>query len=266
MLDFATCTECGRCQSSCPAWNTDKPLCPKLADHGAARQPVLLRPAARKSMPTPGEAREAPSGDGDVEVPTLVPFTIDPDVLWSLHDVRCVRRGVPGRHRAHRRDRRHAPLRGADGVAVPDRGRADAAEHREPGRPVGAGPGQADRLARRRSTSRSRSSTGRSPTTSSTSTGWAVPARSTSGPARASRRPRGCCTGPASPSPSSGPKESCTGDPARRIGNEYLYQEQGKANVATLHERRGEEDRRHAARTASTRSRTSTPRSAATSR
>src|SRR5262249_573845 len=24
MLDFATCTECGRCQSQCPAWNTDK--------------------------------------------------------------------------------------------------------------------------------------------------------------------------------------------------------------------------------------------------
>ena len=33
-----------------------------------------------------------------------------------------------------------------------------------------------------------------------------------------------------------GPKESCTGDPARRFGNEYLYQEQGKANIATLHE------------------------------
>ena len=30
MLDFATCTECGRCQSACPAWNTEKPLSPKL--------------------------------------------------------------------------------------------------------------------------------------------------------------------------------------------------------------------------------------------
>jgi len=29
-LDFATCTECGRCQSQCPAWNTGKPLSPKL--------------------------------------------------------------------------------------------------------------------------------------------------------------------------------------------------------------------------------------------
>jgi Fe-S oxidoreductase len=31
-----------------------------------------------------------------------------------------------------------------------------------------------------------------------------------------------------------GPKESCTGDPARRFGNEYLPQEQGKANVEVL--------------------------------
>ena len=26
---WATCTECGRCQSQCPAWNTDKPLSPR---------------------------------------------------------------------------------------------------------------------------------------------------------------------------------------------------------------------------------------------
>jgi Fe-S oxidoreductase len=32
-----------------------------------------------------------------------------------------------------------------------------------------------------------------------------------------------------------GPKESCTGDPARRMGNEYLYQEMAKANIETLH-------------------------------
>ncbi|MDQ3660608.1 MAG: heterodisulfide reductase-related iron-sulfur binding cluster, partial [Actinomycetota bacterium] len=30
LLDGMTCTECGRCQSQCPAWNTGKPLSPKL--------------------------------------------------------------------------------------------------------------------------------------------------------------------------------------------------------------------------------------------
>lgn len=29
-VDFMACTECGRCQSQCPAWNTEKPLSPKL--------------------------------------------------------------------------------------------------------------------------------------------------------------------------------------------------------------------------------------------
>jgi len=28
LLDLVTCTECGRCQSQCPAWNTGKPLSP----------------------------------------------------------------------------------------------------------------------------------------------------------------------------------------------------------------------------------------------
>ncbi|QDQ98466.1 4Fe-4S dicluster domain-containing protein [Tomitella fengzijianii] len=46
-LDFTTCTECGRCQSQCPAWNTGKPLSPKLMvmslrDHGYAKAPYLL--------------------------------------------------------------------------------------------------------------------------------------------------------------------------------------------------------------------------------
>src|SRR3954452_5746142 len=47
MLNFTTCTECGRCQSQCPAWNTGKPLSPKmvimdLRDHLYAKAPYLL--------------------------------------------------------------------------------------------------------------------------------------------------------------------------------------------------------------------------------
>ena len=47
LLDFSTCTECGRCQDQCPAWNTDKPLSPKLLvlalrDHSAAKAPYLF--------------------------------------------------------------------------------------------------------------------------------------------------------------------------------------------------------------------------------
>ena len=53
MLDMATCTECGRCQSQCPAWNTGKPLSPKLMimdlrDHMFASAPYLLANAGNR--------------------------------------------------------------------------------------------------------------------------------------------------------------------------------------------------------------------------
>ena len=62
LLDMATCTECGRCQSQCPAWNTEKPLSPKmlimnLRDHAFAKAPYLLADeASRASLPA-GRAR-----------------------------------------------------------------------------------------------------------------------------------------------------------------------------------------------------------------
>ena len=42
LMDMTTCTECGRCQSQCPAWHTEKPLSPKLLimamrDHALAK-------------------------------------------------------------------------------------------------------------------------------------------------------------------------------------------------------------------------------------
>src|SRR6202044_468868 len=58
MLDLATCTECGRCQSQCPAYNTGKPLSPKmiileLRDHAFAKAPYLLAGSdeARAALP-----------------------------------------------------------------------------------------------------------------------------------------------------------------------------------------------------------------------
>jgi heterodisulfide reductase subunit C len=68
MLDFATCTECGRCQSACPAWNTEKPLSPKLLIMGL-----------RDNM----FASATPLMGGEGEMTALVPNVIDPDVLWA---------------------------------------------------------------------------------------------------------------------------------------------------------------------------------------
>ncbi|HRW18316.1 MAG TPA: (Fe-S)-binding protein [Dermatophilaceae bacterium] len=66
LLDFATCTECGRCQSQCPAWNTDKPLSPKvlimtLRDHSLAKAPYLLATSAAEKG-ADGEPTEATLG------------------------------------------------------------------------------------------------------------------------------------------------------------------------------------------------------------
>ena len=63
MLDLATCTECGRCQSQCPAWNTGKPLSPKLLimdlrDHMFASAPYLLATAGAGNRDEMGERNE----------------------------------------------------------------------------------------------------------------------------------------------------------------------------------------------------------------
>ena len=86
MLDLATCTECGRCQSQCPAWATGKPLSPKqvildLRDHAFAKAPYLLADSdeAREKLPANvlAEADRPLVGGADVN------GVIDPDVLWS---------------------------------------------------------------------------------------------------------------------------------------------------------------------------------------
>ncbi|HEV7422424.1 MAG TPA: (Fe-S)-binding protein [Mycobacterium sp.] len=113
-LDFTTCTECGRCQSQCPAWNTGKPLSPKLVimnlrDHLFAKAPYILgdKETPLENTPEGGLAEELPGehpdevhavpesgferviGSGPLQatrplVGTLEELgVIDPDVLWS---------------------------------------------------------------------------------------------------------------------------------------------------------------------------------------
>ncbi|WP_367186742.1 (Fe-S)-binding protein [Sporichthya sp.] len=84
-LDFATCTECGRCQSQCPAWNTGKPLSPKmvileLRDHAFAKAPWLLATEEeRENLPQSVKDEAARPLVGTAEENGV----IDPDVLWS---------------------------------------------------------------------------------------------------------------------------------------------------------------------------------------
>jgi Fe-S oxidoreductase len=101
-LDFTTCTECGRCQSQCPAWNTAKPLSPKLLitslrDHAYAKAPYLLA-GGRKDMAgdevgITGENAEQrlasidalalAEADRPLVGGTDETGVIDPEVLWA---------------------------------------------------------------------------------------------------------------------------------------------------------------------------------------
>ena len=93
LLDFATCTECGRCQSQCPAWNTEKPLSPKLMimelrDHAFAKAPYILADSddAREKLPDSVKAEAERELVGATEGDPSMPSggaVIDPDVLWS---------------------------------------------------------------------------------------------------------------------------------------------------------------------------------------
>ncbi|MEZ0358514.1 heterodisulfide reductase-related iron-sulfur binding cluster [Mycobacterium sp. SA01] len=116
-LDLTTCTECGRCQSQCPAWNTGKPLSPKLVimnlrDHLFAKAPYIIggkpiptgeneaeqfasaeggfvetKHDAHDHVPESGFERVLGSGPAQATRPLVGTAeqlgVIDPDVLWS---------------------------------------------------------------------------------------------------------------------------------------------------------------------------------------
>ena len=86
LLDLATCVECGRCQSQCPAWNTDKPLSPKLfvmalRDHALAKAPYLLAGSDEERAALPAAAR------AEAERPLVgtpdAGGVIGPEALWA---------------------------------------------------------------------------------------------------------------------------------------------------------------------------------------
>jgi Fe-S oxidoreductase len=222
MLDMATCTECGRCQSVCPAWTTGKPLSPKLVIMG-------LRDNMFAS------ADRLLSGESDSNVATLVPTTIDPDVLWSCTTCGACVEQCPV-------DIEHID-------AIIDMRRFEVLmESRFPS--------EASLLLRNMENQGDPWGLG-----SSKRTEWLaaldfdVPVVDDVIPDDIEYLYWVGCAGALDERGRKqiistarmlhragvtfailGPRESCTGDPARRMGNEYLYQEMAKVNIATLDE------------------------------
>ncbi|WP_338401679.1 (Fe-S)-binding protein [Flaviflexus huanghaiensis] len=94
LLDTATCTECGRCQDLCPAWNSAKPLSPKLLvttvrDHAFASAPFAKAAASLEDVHSGdllGALLERDAIGEHVErTPDspLMPDVVTPGVLWG---------------------------------------------------------------------------------------------------------------------------------------------------------------------------------------
>jgi Fe-S oxidoreductase len=107
ILDWYTCTECGRCSDKCPATSTGKKLSPKhftldLRDFLYKHENALV--AAKRSEPRPSgsgtDSEPPPSGSSDDADPPehhkdLVDGVIDPEVLWACTTCRACEQECP---------------------------------------------------------------------------------------------------------------------------------------------------------------------------
>ena len=236
-LDFYSCTECGRCQSQCPAWNTGKPLSPKLLimdlrDHLYAKGPYLLDDSkaegegGAENVPVLQQmlVGDEPGQDGAV---------IDFDVLWSCTTCgACVEEcPVDIEHVDHIVDlRRYKAMMES---SFPEEAGAMLRNIENSGDPWGAGapkrlewaegldvPVVEDRL---------------DPDTEYLF--WVGCAGAFDDRAKKVTRNVAQLLNAAGVKWAVlGPQETCTGDPARRLGMEYLFQMMAEQNVEVLNE------------------------------
>lgn len=104
VLDLFTCTECGRCEVNCPAWTTNKPLNPKmiildLRDHLYANQAQIVAEARKLSIGADGIAvsgavSAAEKSDAEHALPALI-AAANPDAIWSCTTCRSCSEQCP---------------------------------------------------------------------------------------------------------------------------------------------------------------------------
>jgi Fe-S oxidoreductase len=217
-LDTMSCTECGRCQDVCPAYATGKALSPKLLIMAIRDQAMAEGPKAL--------------ADASYTPPPIVPNAVTDDIVWDCVTCgACVRECPVGiEHIDHIIDLRRnlvmvesrfpaeagAMLRDVDRSSNPwGKPQADRTHWAEglgvrvlqPGEPapdvlfwVGCAPAF-DERARQGAVSTAKLML-------AAGVDFAI----------------------------LGPREACTGDPARRMGDEYTFQRLAGENVGTLNE------------------------------
>jgi Fe-S oxidoreductase len=224
VVDTMSCTECGRCQDVCPAYATGKMLSPKLLimalrDQALAEGPKIL--AARDK----GETYNSPP---------LVPNAVTDDVVWDCVTCGACQRECPVgiEHIDHIVDLRR------NLVMVESRFPAEAAPMlRDVDRSSNPwGKPQADRTHWAEGLGIHVLQPGEEPPDILFWVGCA--------PAYDERARQGAVSTAKLMKAAGvdfailGPRESCTGDPARRMGDEYTFQRLAKENVGTLNSSR----------------------------
>ncbi|WP_250289856.1 (Fe-S)-binding protein [Frankia sp. CiP1_Cm_nod1] len=267
MLDFSTCTECGRCQSQCPAWNTGKPLSPKilimdLRDHLFAKAPYLLAangsgegedaaPAAAGAaaeasnghavhhVPESGFGRVPEPGQPQADRPLVGTEdeggVIDPDVLWSCTNCgACVEQcPVDIEHVDHIVDMRRYQVMIES--SFPSEAGVMLRNLENNGNPWGVSPRIRTEWTEGLPFEVRVLDEGEPIPDDVEYLYWVGCAGAIEDRAKKVSRAFAELLHTAGVSFAIlGTGESCTGDPARRLGNEYLFQELAKANIEVL--------------------------------
>jgi Fe-S oxidoreductase len=208
ILDGMTCTECGRCQDACPAWATGKVLNPKLVIMGVRDQVFAQSPLPIVGNGVPEEMIwDCVTCGACVEA---CPVSIEH--IDHILDLRRSRVMVDSQFPAEAEPMLRDVERAANPWGKPQTERAAWAEGLgvrvlEPGDPapevlywVGCA-ASFDERARKSAESTAK-------LLQAAGVDFAI----------------------------LGPREACTGDPARRMGNEYVFQAYAEQNVATLND------------------------------
>jgi Fe-S oxidoreductase len=220
ILDVYSCTECGRCQAACPAYATGKPLNPKKINED-------MREVLMPNLPILVGRKPLPEG---THLPVLPSETIADDVLWACTTCRACEEACPlfiefidrivgMRRKLVLEDSSFPPElttafknleKAGNPWGQPPEARADWAEGL--GIPLMAeGAGEVEYLL------------------------WVGCAGSYDDRGKKVARATARILKQAGVSFAMlGPEETCTGDPARRSGNEYLFQMLAQQNVETL--------------------------------
>jgi Fe-S oxidoreductase len=222
VVDTYSCTECGRCQDACPAWATGKALSPKLLIMGLRDQLFAEGPGILAAR----AAGEQP------EMAALVPNAVTDDVVWDCVTCgACVREcPVSIEHIDHIVDlRRHLVMNEARFPAEAEPMLRDVERSSNPW-----GKAQSDRAAWAEGLGvRVLEAGDPAPDVLY----WVGCAASFDERARTSAESTAkLLTAAGVDFAILGPREACTGDPARRMGNEYVFQAFAEQNVETLNE------------------------------